>query len=173
MQQKVGRISKSFGTHGELQIVLFDTFPEVFDVEEPLFVFIDKLAVPLFCRRFERRGQRGAVVEFDDFGSEKRTSELIGLELFREEAAQEREVLDPDAEELDPEALIGFRAVIEPDTEGILEEYIDGENPLFVLSLPSHSEVYIPVVDEFITEIDVDQRVIHFLLPDGLVDVND
>ena len=80
----VGRIAKSFGLSGELMVSLFDTFPADFDTKEPLFVVIDKLAVPLFCDRFERRGRRSALVVFSDFYSEKRTDELIGCELFLE-----------------------------------------------------------------------------------------
>lgn len=45
----VGRIAKSFGLSGELMVSLFDTFPADFDTKEPLFVVIDKLAVPLFA----------------------------------------------------------------------------------------------------------------------------
>ena len=63
----VGRIAKSFGLSGEVMVRLFDTFPADFDTKEPLFVVIDKLAVPLFCDRFERRGRRSALVVFSDF----------------------------------------------------------------------------------------------------------
>lgn len=78
----VARVSKSFGSEGELLVSLFDTFPDDFDLREPLFVEIDRLAVPLFCDRFERRGRSGALVVFADFYSERRTAELIGRELF-------------------------------------------------------------------------------------------
>ena len=44
----VARVSKSFGSEGELLVSLFDTFPDDFDLREPLFVEIDRLAVPLF-----------------------------------------------------------------------------------------------------------------------------
>ena len=74
----VARVSKSFGSEGELLVSLFDTFPDDFDLREPLFVEIDRLAVPLFCDRFERRGRNGALVVFADFYSERRTAELIG-----------------------------------------------------------------------------------------------
>ena len=45
----VARVSKSFGSEGELLVSLFDTFPDDFDLREPLFVEIDRLAVPLFA----------------------------------------------------------------------------------------------------------------------------
>ena len=160
----VGRIAKSFGLSGELMVSLFDTFPADFDTKEPLFVVIDKLAVPLFCDRFERRGRRSALVVFSDFYSEKRTDELIGCELFLEgeEDAPDGEPLDPDADEFYPEDLVGFGVMVDDD----------GENPLFLLSLDGKS-VYVPVADEFITEIDVAGRKIRMQLPEGLIDLND
>lgn len=56
--------------------------------------------------------------------------------------------------------------------EGIVTGFIDGENPLFLLSLDGKS-VYVPVADEFITEIDVAGRKIRMQLPEGLIDLND
>ena len=170
----VGRIAKSFGLSGELMVSLFDTFPADFDTKEPLFVVIDKLAVPLFCDRFERRGRRSALVVFSDFYSEKRTDELIGCELFLEgeEDAPDGEPLDPDADEFYPEDLVGFGVMVDEAGEGIVTGFIDGENPLFLLSLDGKSG-YVPVADEFITEIDVAGRKIRMQLPEGLIDLND
>lgn len=174
-REAVARITKSFGLSGELLIHLFDTFPAKFDTKEPLFVVIDKLAVPLFCDRFERRGRSGALVVFSDFYSERRTAELIGCELYREEMKVETGVvaaLDPDADELFPEDLVGFRVVVDETLEGVIDEFVDGENPLFLVTLAGR-QVYIPVADEFITEIDTDMSLIRFELPEGLVDLND
>ena len=68
------RVENALGSEGELLVSLFDTFPDDFDLREPLFVEIDRLAM-LFCDRFERRGRNGALVVFADFYSERRTAE--------------------------------------------------------------------------------------------------
>ena len=80
--EAVARVSKTFGQNGELTLNLYDSFPQDFNPSEPLFVVIDKLAVPLFCDRFQRRGRSGAVVAFGDIDTERRAAELIGLELY-------------------------------------------------------------------------------------------
>ena len=54
----VGRIGRLFGTDGGVMITLYGSFPDDFRKEEPLFVEIDKLAVPLFCSEWERRVSR-------------------------------------------------------------------------------------------------------------------
>lgn len=169
----VARVAKSFGRSGELLVGLYDTFPEKFDVKEPLFVEIDGLAVPLFCDRFERRGKRGALVVFSDFLSERRTAELIGRELFslagRAVEADEEEIGD---DLIYLEDLVGLKAVIDDRFEGTIADFIDGENPLFLLTIDGR-EVYVPAVDEFIVETDLDEGVIRFEVPEGLLGLND
>ena len=76
-----GRINKLFGTEGSVMLSLYDAFPEDFDPEQtPLLVTIDALEVPLWCKRFERRGVTGAVASFADLDTDRRAEELLGLE---------------------------------------------------------------------------------------------
>ena len=89
-----------------------------------------------------------------------------------EEDVPDGEPLDPDADEFYPEDLVGFGVMVDEAGEGIVTGFIDGENPLFLLSLDGKS-VYVPVADEFITEIDVAGRKIRMQLPEGLIDLND
>ena len=60
----VGKITKLYGTEGEVVANLYDRFPADYDSEEPLFVSIDSLTVPLFISSFTRRG-RGAIIAID------------------------------------------------------------------------------------------------------------
>ena len=67
---------------------------------------------------------------------------------------------------------------VQPSPDGLAqafllgEEFIDGENPLFLLRIDDR-EIYVPAVDEFIVETDLENGVIRFDLPDGLIDLND
>ena len=161
----VGRIGRLFGTDGGVMITLYTAFPDDFSNEEPLFVVIDELAVPLFCASFERRGQAGAVVHFDDIDTERRAEEfLIGREIFIEEQAQD------DDDEFYMEDLIGFKVSV-GKLRGELTDYYDSEaNPLFEIVIDG-KEHLIPAQEEFIAHIDFDKRNIKFILPDGLLDL--
>ena len=75
---------------------LYPAFPEDFTTDTPLRVTIDALEVPLWCERFERRGQSGATATFADFDTERRAQELVGLE-FRIECDEDED--DEDDEE--------------------------------------------------------------------------
>ena len=66
----VGKITKLYGTEGEVVANLYDRFPADYDSEEPLFVSIDSLTVPLFIESFTRRGNSGAIVRFADIDND-------------------------------------------------------------------------------------------------------
>lgn len=165
MTAPAGRINRLFGTDGGVMLSLYAAFPEDFDPETvPLLVTVDALEVPLWCERFERRGQTGAVASFADLDTERRASELLGLE-FRIGQNEER-----DDEEFYLEDLIGF-VVNANGRQGTLTDYYDSDaNPLFELTIENRS-VLVPAVEEFIAHIDFEGRSIKMILPEGLLDL--
>lgn len=169
----VAKVGKSFGTHGELTLNLYDTFPSDFTTEEPLFVYVDKLVVPLFFDHFERRGKSGAVVRFADFDTPYRAAELIGKELLLGFEDAEEEVAFEEDDELYLEDFVGFEASFEGcDLRGRIIDFEDDEwNPLFYLDIDGR-EVIVPAVDDFIVEYSPTGRTLHLDLPEGLLDLN-
>lgn len=177
----VAKVGKSFGIHGELTISLYDTFPADFTIEEPLFVYIDNLAVPLFFDHFERRGKSGGVVIFADFDNTLRASELIGKQLFMgleaellglEPEEDVEEEFDED-DELYLEDFVGFEASFEGlEQRGEIVDFEEDDwNPLFIIDIEGR-EVMIPAADDFIVEYSPTARTVHFDLPEGLLDLN-
>ena len=160
----VGRIGRLFGTEGGVMITLYTSFPDDFQMEEPLFIRVDELAVPLFCSSFERRGQSSAVVQFDDIDTERRAEEwLVGREIFVEEQEQ-------DDDEFYMEDLIGFKASVGRQRGEVIDYYDSEANPLFEIRLGDKQHL-IPAQEEFIAHIDFDKRTIKFILPEGLLEL--
>ena len=160
----VGRIGRLFGTEGGVMITLYTSFPDDFQMEEPLFIRVDELAVPLFCSSFERRGQSSAVVQFDDIDTERRAEEwLVGREIFVEEQQQ-------DDDEFYMEDLIGFKASVGRQRGEVIDYYDSEANPLFEIRLGDKQHL-IPAQEEFIAHIDFDKRTIKFVLPEGLLEL--
>ncbi len=171
-----GRINKLFGTGGGLMLSLYDAFPDEFTTDQPLFVTIDGLEVPLYCERFERRGIAGAVATFADLDTERRAQELIGLE-FRIAAAEP----EPSDDEFYLEDLVGFavsgfetRAGGDPQPfAGRVTDYYDSEaNPLFELEIEGR-RVLVPAAEEFFAHIDFEGRSLRLVLPEGLLNMED
>ena len=160
----VGRIGRLFGTEGGVMITLYTSFPDDFQMEEPLFIRVDELAVPLFCSSFERRGQSSAVVQFDDIDTERRAEEwLVGREIFVEEQEQ-------DDDEFYMEDLIGFKASVGRQRGEVIDYYDSEANPLFEIKLGDKQHL-IPAQEEFIAHIDFEKRTIKFVLPEGLLEL--
>lgn len=164
-----GRVSKTFGTGGELVLNLYDTFPYENPVGESVFVAIDGIGTPFFFQSFRRQGQRKAVAVFDDLESEYRASELVGKEFFVYAEAEKEEAND----EIYLEDLIGYSIQIEGHTTvGRITDYIDSEfNPLFEVEWGGEG-ILIPAVEEFFVAIDEQKRTIRLDLPEGLLAIN-
>ena len=164
----VARVGKLFGQAdtGGVSVTLYTTFPEDFNpLEEPLFVEIDSLAVPLYCDYFERRGRAGANVRFADFDTQRRAEELIGKELYLFDEEDEA-----DDDEFYMEDLIGF-TVEAGELRGEITDYYDSElNPLFGIDF-GQGERLIPAAEEFILQIDFDHGHIVMTLPEGLLEL--
>lgn len=56
---------------------------------------------------------------------------------------------------------------------GEITDYNDAtSNVLLIVTTPGGDEVYIPVADEYIDEIDPDTNTLHTTLPSGIIDLN-
>ncbi len=163
----VARVGRLFGdvNSGGLSLTLYNTLPEDFDpAEEPLFVEIDSLAVPLYLELFERRGVTGANVRFADFDTKRRAEELVGKELFIPTAEEE------DDDEFYMEDLIGF-TVEAGELRGSVTDFYDSDmNPLLGIDF-GQGERLIPAAEEFFLQIDFDVRHIRLSLPEGLLEL--
>ncbi len=166
--EKVAKISKLYGSEGEAVLNLLSTFPESISLDEPIFIKVNSLNVPLYFEKFERRGRTGAIVKFADIDTERRITEFVGSDLL---LAQENEDV---SDEFFMEDLIGFRVEIITDKEplrALLSDYIDNDiNPLFEIQI-NEREALIPAVEEFIHSIDFDNQIIRFSLPEGLLEL--
>ena len=153
-----------FGTDGGVMITLYANFPDDFQTKEPLFVVIDKLAVPLFCTSLERRGQAGAIIPFDDIVTVRRAEEyLVGRELLIEEG-------EDDDDEFYMEDLIGFSVEV-GKLRGEVTDFYDSEmNPLLGIDF-SDGERLIPAAEEFIVRIDFERKKMKIILPEGLLEI--
>lgn len=169
-----GRVGRLFGTKGELMVTLYDVFPRDFNTdEEPVFVKIDSLTVPLFFDNFERRGQKGAVVRFADIDTDDRAAELIGLEFALREGGHVDDADEYADGELYLEDLVGWDAEFDSGEMGRITGFVESDfNPLFEVDINGVQEL-IPASDDFIVEYDEKRRKVVFSLPEGLLGLNE
>ncbi len=169
----VARVRSLFGSEGGLNLSLRPNFPEQFDVGDHLFALIDGLPVPLFVGAFEPYGTAGAHVQFDDFDTQARAAELVGMELYVESGEEQDD-------EFYLEDLVGFGCVVaEASEEGVkqwqgqvADFYDNPANPLFGIRIEGREgEVLVPAADEFLARIDFENKKLTLLVPQGLIDL--
>lgn len=161
------RISKLYGANGEVVLRLFDTFPDNVSIEDPLFIIVDGLAVPLFFAKFVMRGKDKALCRFDDLDSEYRISEFIGADLYISDSSLEEFVEESDG--LLYEDLIGYTMFdLTTHRRGEVLRYIEyKKNPIFIVEFEG-VEVSVPACDEIILDIYPDAKVVEANIPEGL-----
>ncbi len=169
----VARVRSLFGSEGGLNLSLRPNFPDRFGAGDHLFALIDGLPVPLFAGSFEPYGTAGAHVQFDDFDTQARATELVGMDLYIDSCEQQDD-------EFYLEDLVGFGClVVEASEKGVkqwqgrvADFYDNPANPLFGISIEGRKgEMLVPAADEFLARIDFENRNLTLLVPQGLIDL--
>lgn len=179
-----GRINKLFGTEGGVMLSLYPAFPEDFTTDTPLRVTIDALEVPLWCERFERRGQSGSHGDIRRFRHRAQGAGTCraGIPDRDERRRGRRRILPRRPDRLRGRGRRGRSLVRKAATAaretgscasgklcGTVTDYYDSDaNPLFELEIGGR-QVLVPAVEEFIARIDFEGRTMHLVLPEGLL----
>lgn len=172
----VARITKAYGTSGEVVAKLTDYFNE----EGPVFLFSDGLPVPFFIESLTKRGNNGAILKFTTVKSHKEALALVNKELFlsassisNENSGEREEIL----------SMISGATVIDSKGEavGSITEYLEyPENPCIEVKLAEgleyalaegsdNSIAVIPFNDGLILDVDTTCKSIKMKIPQGLI----
>lgn len=163
----VAKIIKPHGIHGELNVELTDMCEpdEDFAPGAYLIAEIDGLDVPFFIAASRPRGAESYLLTFDDVTSDANAAELSGHTLY----------IYADPEELDSDniqasQLTGFQVTDAATgaTIGIIDALTELTPGAWYFDLGGR---LIPAVDEFIADINPEQRTLSMNLPEGLLEL--
>ncbi len=139
---------------------------------------IDGIFVPFFISGIRNGASSSTLLTIDGITDENEAKELCGKEIFALKS-DVPEVSADDEGGFYLAHLIGFN--VESDSGkiiGKIEDYDDSTSNVLLIVCPedksagSSGQVYIPLADEYITEIDADNRTIKMSLPAGRIDLN-
>lgn len=159
---KIGRIGKPHGISGEVTLRFSD---DVFDRVDAdyLVLMVDGILVPFFIEEYRFRSDEVALVKFEDIDTKNRASELTGCDVFFP-----RHLADAGDDVLTWSQIVGYDIVdvLSDKTIGRIEAVDETTiNTLLELS----DGTLIPAADEFIEDIDHEERKLMMRLPEGLV----
>jgi 16S rRNA processing protein RimM len=167
---ELGYISKTHGIKGELVLRLNDVSFDDIENMELVFVLFDGLPVPFFIDEFTERNIGSLLIKFEDINSETEAKVLVDKSLYLP-----LEYLSKNTIPIlkSTEALLGYAVVdIHNGEIGLLNLVIKhSENPLMLVT-NGKNEIYIPLQEEFILEINEKEKTILVDCPEGLISVN-
>lgn len=162
---KIGMFNKPHGIHGELSFTFTD---DVFDRMEAeyLICLLDGIFVPFFLEEYRFRSDSTALVKLEGVDTAERARMFTNVEVY----FPVRHAEDLGMGNLTWDYFIGFR--IEDASHGDLGEVVEVDtatiNTLFVVDHQGE-ELLIPAQEDFIVDIDRENRRITMRLPEGLM----
>lgn len=164
----IGRVLRTHGVKGELNIELYDIDKAVPSDFSCLIFDIDSIFVPFFVKGERSRGASSVLIELDDVNSDNAASTFVGKEVYVLNSELGHD--DGDDEYITLEDLVGYTLY---DTDGTLVGIIadvddSTANVLFEVERPDNSTVHVPAAEPLVTDVDPEARTLTMNLPTGL-----
>ena len=161
---KIGKIGKPHGISGEVTLRFTD---DVFDRVDAdyLVLMVDGILVPFFMEEYRFRSDEVALIKFEDTDTMERASELTGCDVFFP-----RELADSDDSEMTWSQIVGYD-IVDADSHKLIGRIGAVDETTINVLLELTDGTLIPAADEFIRDIDHEERKLLMQLPEGLVNI--
>lgn len=170
----IGKFQKTHALKGELNVIL-DVDSSFLSDGNTVIVELDGIFVPFYASGIRPKGNTSYLVKLNGIDSEEEARRFVNKIIYalKSELAPFLEVEEEDI--ADEDELIGYE-IIDYDSNNMIGEIesIDSStsNLLFIVASPSGATVYIPAAEEFVEEINDEEKKIYMRLPEGLIDLN-
>lgn len=163
----IGQIIKPHGVNGEMS---FNFTSDVFDTEDIPFIILEMhgIFVPFFIEEYRFKSGSTGLIKLDGIKNENQARSLSSLTIF----VQKKYLDKVEDAEIELDYFVGFSLIdAEKGLLGIISEVDQTtDNVLFVIALDD-DELLIPAGEEYIEEIDHENKRIKVRLPEGLLDL--
>lgn len=168
---EIGQFRRTHALKGELNATM-EVDEDFFEEDIPLITEVDGIFVPFFVESVRTKGAESFLLKLSGVDSAEEASAFVNKPIF----ARREDLADYFGEqglEL-PEDFVGYRVVDSALGEiGVVTGVDDStDNVLFLVDPGDSNTIFIPAAEEFITNIDDDNRIIETSLPEGLVNLN-
>ena len=166
---EIGKFQKAHALKGELNAIL--NIPEEYvENGNPLIVETDGIPVPYYAESIRPKGSTSFLIKLEGIDSVEDASEMVNSAIYIPKDVLQEYIGDV----MYDEDIEGFKVIDKCFGEIGELEFIDDstENQLMVVRNPDGEEIYIPLVDDFIIDIDDTNKEIHTSIPEGLLSLN-
>lgn len=160
---KIGKVLKTHGYKGHLKVFIDEFYMD--DFEEMKAVFINNL--PYFITLKDINSNSQAIILLEEIDSKEKAHPLQGKDIFAKDDDLS-EILD--GEEYDH--LVGYNITDKTiGNIGTIEEVIEMPFQFLAKIIRDKKEILIPLNDDFILNIDEQNKIVEMELPDGFLDI--
>lgn len=160
----LGTITKTHGYKGELNLFLDTDEPEKYKNLESIFIERNGLLVPFFLEKAQLHRNHHLRIIIEDW---KEPEQLVGREVYLP-----LNTLPPlEGNQFYYHEVLGFEILDGKKSVGKIIGIRNGMQDLFEIKSPEEIEILIPIIDDWIKEVDRNSKKITTQLPDGLIEV--
>lgn len=164
----LGKIAKKFSFKGEILIFLDTDEPEIYTDLESVFVDINGHLVPFFIEEGSIHRSKFLRTKLEDVSSEEEADELVGHDVY----LPLNMLPKLEGNKFYFHEIVNFDAI--DDTQGhfgtILRIVDNGVQALFEVQ-NGDAIILVPMIDEFILEVNRTEQFVKFNTPPGLIDL--
>ena len=167
---EIGTFNKPHGVEGEISAT-FDCDVDVVKIFRCLICDIDGIFVPFFPESTREKGITSIIVKIEGIDSAESVKILVNKKIYVLKSEYSDLSTEEDYDDYPVDFFIGF-TIMDGDTiignvTGIEDST---KNVLFIVS-NGDNRVYVPAVDDFIKDINIEKKTITMSLPEGLIDM--
>lgn len=164
----LGKIAKKFSFKGEILIYLDTDEPEIYQNLESVFVLMNRNLVPFFIDQATLHKDKFLRVKFEDVDSEVEADNLIGSEIY----LPLNMLPKLEGNQFYYHEIVGFKVIDQRLGDiGTIHSIIENTaQPLFEI-YKGDKQILIPMVDEFILQVNRTTKELLLNTPVGLVDL--
>lgn len=161
---KIGTLGKSHGIKGEISLFFTSDVLEEKDCSY-IVCLIDRIPVPFFIENYRSKGSQSAIIKLTGIDTDTEARQMAGLDVYYPLSE-----MNVEEEKFSLDYFIGFKIV--DDLYGEIGHITDVDdstlNTLF-LAEGMYGEVLIPANKDLIINMDHQERIIHMVIPEGLI----
>lgn len=163
----LGKITRRHGLHGNVFLKLDTDQPEMYDKLDSIFVDINGLLVPFFIARQSWSKGETLIISFKN-SSEALVNQVVGKDVYL--PLSTLPVLT--GNKFYYHEVVGFE-IREEDGKscGIIESINDQTGQHYFLLNLADKQIVIPIIKDWILELNREEKFIKMALPEGLMDV--
>jgi len=163
---KIGSLLKPVGTRGEIKTDIPDEFLEDFVNAAHVFIRINGSYVPYFIESVRETNQ--ILVKFEDMDDPEEASSVSQKDIFMEE----KYITSTEfANQKDKEQLLDYTIISNHENIGTIIAVEIFPQQIMAVVQKDSKPFYLPLVDQFIVEINEVDKIIYMDLPDGILDI--